>query len=130
MRKTEILLIDELYFPKYIVRNLLSHYNLKIFEASTLAEGLELFLEIKPSVIIFGATMNDEASLNLSKTIREHCNTVKIIFLFNRAFRHTVADVFMSGGNRLFVCPLNRELLIEEIVPGSKTQEYPLADNF
>lgn len=130
MHATEVLVIDELCFPRLIIKNSLTPYNVKVYEAKSLFIAFEIFMKVKPAVVVFGASMNDEASRNLAKIFREHCNGVKITFVFNKASRHSVAEAFSSGANHILLQPLKKERLLEVILPRGRAQEYALVQNF
>lgn len=128
--KNNVLVIDEMYFSRHIIKSMLSGCSVTVFEAVSLSEGLEIFQEHKPSAIIIGASLANDYGLYLAKMIKKHNSKVKIIFIFKKAVKETVYNVFSSGGNALLVLPISKERLLSEFSPQAGTKPHSNLVNF
>lgn len=116
-----VLILEEVYFSRQIIKNMFLGCSVKIYEAISLSEGLELFEKIIPSIIIIGASFANDNGLYFAKNIKKQHVEVKIIFIFNNADKNAVCNVFLSGGNTLLVLPLKKERLLDEILPHAES---------
>jgi len=125
-----VLIIDEVYFYRQTIKNMLLGCSVTVYEAISLSEGLELFEKITPSVIIIGASFANDNGLYFARNIKKQHVEVKIIFIFNNADKDAVCNVFLAGGNVLLVLPLKKERLLNEILLYADTRSYSNTINF
>ncbi|GAB6180406.1 hypothetical protein JCM14036_17250 [Desulfotomaculum defluvii] len=120
MRISSILLIDDDDFHSLSISVALSNCNLKVDMARSLAEGHRILIDKKPTVVIFGAGMTDNISLNQSLKYSSILNRkypgIKIIFITKKAYKQTVYKVFNTGCNSILCWPLNFSRLLREVV--------------
>jgi len=105
----KILIVDDSKVARSIIRKQVEALNLEVIaEGKDGTEGLSLWKELTPEIIISDIEMPEMDGISMSKTIREEDKNVKIIILSSIINKKVTNDALLSGANLVLPKPLEK----------------------
>jgi len=109
-----LLVEDELLLGK-IVKESLEVRGFTMFHATDGAEGLRLYRELHPDLIVLDIMMPEMDGISLAREIRKTDRRTPVIFLTSKSQTQDVVRGFESGGNDYLKKPFSMDELIVRI---------------
>ncbi|MDR0232663.1 MAG: response regulator transcription factor [Dysgonamonadaceae bacterium] len=113
--ETKLLLVEDETSLAMIVRDVLEKQGFEIRCASTGNEGLKLFYEFKPDIVVTDIMMPQLDGLSMTELIRQNDKTTPILFLSAKSKTEDVVQGFETGGNDYLKKPFGMDELIVRI---------------
>lgn len=115
MEQTNVLLVEDEQTLAMIIRDTLTEQGFNLTLASNGAEGLKLFFEIRPDIIVADVMMPELDGFEMVSKIRQTDKTTPILFLTARSAIKDVVEGFELGANDYLKKPFNMQELIIRI---------------
>ncbi len=115
MEQTNVLLVEDEQTLAMIIRDTLTEQGFNLTLASNGAEGLKLFFEIRPDIIVADVMMPELDGFEMVSKIRQTDKTTPILFLTARSAIKDVVEGFELGANDYLKKPFNMQELIVRI---------------
>lgn len=115
MEKINVLLVEDELTLAMIIKDTLDGKEFEIHLASDGKEGLRLYREIKPDIIVTDIMMPAMDGFNMVKEIRRQDEKIPVLFLSARSAADDVVEGFESGGNDYLKKPFGMAELIIRI---------------
>jgi len=109
-----LLVEDELLLGK-IVKESLEVRGFTMFHATDGAEGLRLYRELNPDLVVLDIMMPEMDGISLAREIRKTDRRTPVIFLTSKSQTQDVVRGFESGGNDYLKKPFSMDELIVRI---------------
>lgn len=135
--KTKILIVEDESTLQMIIRDVLEKQGYVVAQASNGNEGLRLFYEFRPDLIVADIMMPQLDGLGMTRQIRQNDGKTPILFLTAKSKTEDVVEGFETGGNDYLKKPfgmdellvriralLNRNWVTEENITNYKIGEY------
>ncbi len=113
--KTRLLLVEDEASLAMIVRDVLEKQGFQVQLASTGNEGLKLFYEFKPDIVVTDIMMPQLDGLSMTELIRQNDKSTPILFLSAKSQTEDVVQGFETGGNDYLKKPFGMDELIVRI---------------
>jgi len=118
-KKVKVLFVEDEIDVRENIAEILREKDFEVFEASNVREGVEMFLENHPHVVVSDVMMPDLSGYDLLKIIRENKsikdNNVPFIFLTALGQKTDIVKGIGSSANDYLVKPVDFDLLIAKI---------------
>ena len=112
----KILIVDDSQFTRNLIKKILSEKNFEIFEAGDGNEGLKIFLEQKPDIVLMDIIMPNKDGLTILKQIRENDPNAKVVMCTSIGDQHEfIQDALKAGANDIITKPFKKEELLSVI---------------
>ncbi len=115
MEKTNVLLVEDEQTLAMIIRDTLTEQGFNLTLASNGVEGLKLFFEIRPDILVADVMMPELDGFEMVSKIRQTDKTTPILFLTARSAIKDVVEGFELGANDYLKKPFNMQELIVRI---------------
>ena len=109
MTNKKILIVDDEADIRFLLKRALKSHNYSVLEASNLKEGLEIYNESNPDIIILDVNLPDGSGIYYAKKFK----TEKNIVIFISADHDKLADGFKELGANGF---LKKPFLINDLL--------------
>ena len=108
-----VLLVENDCGKREMLRDLLELYNIKVLEARTGEEAVDLTVRSRPDLVLMNAKLPLLDGFEAARLIRaiKSLNLTPIVFLSNRTERTFRKKAFAVGGNSYHIEPLDLERL-------------------
>lgn len=113
--KTKLLLVEDEVSLAMIVHDVLEKQGFEVRCAYTGNEGLKLFYEFNPDIIVTDIMMPQLDGLSMTELIRQNNKTTPILFLSAKSKTEDVVQGFETGGNDYLKKPFGMDELIVRI---------------
>ena len=113
--KTKLLLVEDEASLAMIIRDVLEKEDFQVQCALTGNEGLKLFYEFKPDIVVTDIMMPQLDGLSMTEIIRQNDKSTPILFLSAKSKTEDVVQGFETGGNDYLKKPFGMEELIIRI---------------
>ena len=113
--ETKLLLVEDEASLAMIVRDVLEKQGFEVRCAFTGNEGLKLFYEFKPDIVVTDIMMPQLDGLSMTELIRQNDKTTPILFLSAKSKTEDVVQGFETGGNDYLKKPFGMDELIVRI---------------
>ena len=113
--ETKLLLVEDEASLAMIVRDVLEKQGFEVRCASTGNEGLKLFYEFKPDIVVTDIMMPQLDGLSMTEIIRQNDKTTPVLFLSAKSKTEDVVQGFETGGNDYLKKPFGMDELIVRI---------------
>lgn len=118
-KKIKVLFVEDEVDVRENIAEILREKDFEVFEASNVREGVEMFLENHPNVVVSDVMMPELSGYDLLKIIRENKsikdNNVPFIFLTALGQKTDIVKGIGSSANDYLVKPVDFDLLIAKI---------------
>lgn len=111
----KVLLVEDEITLAMIIKDALTDSGYHITMAKDGAEGMKLFFETKPDILIADVMMPKLDGFEMVEKIRQRDNTTPILFLTARSAIKDVVEGFELGGNDYLKKPFNMQELVVRI---------------
>ncbi len=115
MKKIKVLLVEDEQTLAMIVKDTLTDEGFEIATAENGVEGLKLFAEMKPDVLVADVMMPELDGFEMVNKIRQADKSTPILFLTARSAIKDVVEGFELGANDYLKKPFNMQELIVRI---------------
>ncbi len=115
MKKIKVLLVEDEETLAMIIKDTLTDQGFEIIMGKNGNEGLNLFFEIRPDILIADVMMPELDGFTMVKKIRQIDRTTPILFLTARSAIDDVVEGFELGANDYLKKPFNMQELIVRI---------------
>lgn len=115
MNKIKVLLAEDETNLGMIVKESLETRNFDVFLAKNGEEAFEMYQKENLDILVLDVMMPKKDGFTLAKEIRQHNNSIPIIFLTAKSQTKDVLDGFEHGGNDYIKKPFSMEELIVRI---------------
>jgi DNA-binding response OmpR family regulator len=121
VQSTRVLVVDDDYYMRKVIRSLLQASGIKTFyEASTGLEGVEAIVTLNPDVAILDWNMPDINGAEFMRIVRSPLTfplpAVPVIMLTGHVERETVIEAVKLGVNEFLCKPVSAKALYERIL--------------
>ena len=116
-----ILVVDDNEAGRYRKRRLLERAGLRVLEASTGAEALELINHRRPPLVLLDVKLPDISGLDIARYVAETCPAVKLLALTVHEDRAYVQLLLQAGCSAYLVKPIDMALLLHELQLARRT---------
>lgn len=131
-RQTKLLLVEDEPSLSMIVKDVLEKQNFSVQWAKNGNEGLRMFHEFKPDIVVADIMMPQLDGLSMTQQIRQSDRSTPILFLSAKSRTEDVVQGFETGGNDYLKKPFGidelivriKALLNRNIRPEETTQTY------
>lgn len=114
--KSKILIVDDaLFMRKTICRTLTNHDYDLIFEAANGKEGIALYQEQRPDIVLLDITMPDISGIEVLKEILKIDDNAVVIMCSAVGQEKMIANALRIGAKDFVVKPYKEEMLISVI---------------
>ena len=113
--ETKLLLVEDEASLAMIVRDVLEKQGFQVQWAATGNEGLKLFYDFKPDIVVTDIMMPQLDGLSMTELIRQNDRTTPILFLSAKSKTEDVVQGFETGGNDYLKKPFGMDELIVRI---------------
>ena len=113
--ETKLLLVEDEASLAMIVCDVLEKQGFEVRCASTGNEGLKLFYEFKPDIVVTDIMMPQLDGLSMTEIIRQNDKTTPVLFLSAKSKTADVVQGFETGGNDYLKKPFGMDELIVRI---------------
>jgi len=117
MEKLTVLVVDDDKITTAILRRMLDSYADTVLIASDGHEGLELFREHRPDIVLSDINMPRMGGLEMVEKIRQLDDQVKIAIFTNFENRDTLLKAIQIGVNQFFSKPFEAKVFAQVIQP-------------
>lgn len=115
MKKIKVLLVEDEQTLAMIIKDTLTDEGFDIITAENGVEGLKLFAEIDPDILVADVMMPELDGFEMVNKIRQADKSTPILFLTARSAIKDVVDGFELGANDYLKKPFNMQELIVRI---------------
>lgn len=115
MKKIKVLLVEDEQTLAMIIKDTLTDEDFDIITAENGVEGLKLFAEIDPDILVADVMMPELDGFEMVNKIRQADKSTPILFLTARSAIKDVVDGFELGANDYLKKPFNMQELIVRI---------------
>jgi CheY-like chemotaxis protein len=121
VRSTRVLVVDDDYYMRKVIRSLLQASGIKtLYEAGNGLEGIEAIVTLNPDVVILDWNMPDINGAEFMRIVRSPLTfplpAVPIIMLTGHVERETVIEAVRLGVNEFLCKPVSAKTLYERIL--------------
>jgi CheY-like chemotaxis protein len=121
VRSTRVLVVDDDYYMRKVIRSLLQASGIKnLYEAANGLEGIEAIVTLNPDVVILDWNMPDINGAEFMRIVRSPLTfplpAVPIIMLTGHVERETVIEAVRLGVNEFLCKPVSAKTLYERIL--------------
>ncbi|WP_455684566.1 response regulator [Thomasclavelia sp.] len=114
--KTKILIVDDaLFMRKTIYKTLTSHGYEMLIEAANGKEGIALYQEHRPDIVLLDITMPDITGIEVLEEILKIDNNAVIVMCSAVGQEKMIANALRMGAKDFIVKPYKEEMLISVI---------------
>ncbi len=113
--KIKILVVEDELTLQMIVRDVLEKQGYVVEQASNGNEGLRLFYEFHPDLVVADIMMPQLDGLSMTQQIRQNDNKTPILFLTAKSKTEDVVKGFETGGNDYLKKPFGMDELLVRI---------------
>src|SRR5271155_1607135 len=106
-----LLLVDDESSVRYAFDRLFSSPGVEVITAATVAEGIALFKERRPDVVVLDLQLPDGSGLRVFDEIRELNKKVPVIFITAHGTASTAIEAMKNGAFDYLVKPVDYEAL-------------------
>jgi Response regulator containing CheY-like receiver, AAA-type ATPase, and DNA-binding domains len=111
-----ILLVDDAMIIRMILRKILVQAGFEVAgEASTGAEGVRKYRELKPDLVTMDITMPEMGGINALKAIREFDPHAKVVICSAMSQKSLIIEAMEAGAVNFITKPFDEEKVIETI---------------
>lgn len=111
----KILIIDDSDLARCILSDILSEYNVEIFEADDGKEGLNLYQDLLPDLVFLDITMPEMDGYKVLDKIIEFDSNAKVIIVSAIGQKTSIIKCFNSGAKAYITKPFEPEEIISKI---------------
>ena len=111
----KLLLVEDEASLAMIVRDVLEKQGFLVQCAATGNEGLKLFYDFKPDIVVTDIMMPQLDGLSMTELIRQNDKTTPILFLSAKSKTEDVVQGFETGGNDYLKKPFGMDELIVRV---------------
>lgn len=115
MEKIKVLLVEDEQTLAMIIKDTLTDQGFDIIMGKNGVEGLKLFFEIRPDILVADVMMPELDGFEMVNKIRQTDKTTPILFLTARSAIKDVVEGFELGANDYLKKPFNMQELIVRI---------------
>lgn len=115
MKKIRVLLVEDEQTLAMIIKDTLSDEGFEIVTAENGVEGLKLFFDIRPDILVADVMMPELDGFEMVNKIRQTDKTTPVLFLTARSAIKDVVEGFELGANDYLKKPFNMQELIVRI---------------
>lgn len=121
VRSTKILLVDDDYYMRKVIRSLLVANHIKnIHDVADGKSGLEAICTLNPDVVILDWEMPDMTGADFMRVVRVPISfplpAVPIVMLTGHVERENVVEAIRLGVNEFLCKPVSAKALVERII--------------
>jgi two-component system chemotaxis response regulator CheY len=121
VQSTRVLLVDEDYYMRKVIKGLLQASGIKTFyEAQSGLEGIESVISLNPDVVLLDWNMSDINGSEFMRIVRSPLTfplpAVPVIMLTGHVERETVIEAVRLGVNEFLCKPVSAKALYERIL--------------
>lgn len=112
----KILIIDDSKIEHTIIRSFLKGLDYEIFDATTGEEGIQLFSQCHPDLVLLDVMMDDIDGYDVARQIRSQFkNWVPIIFLSGKTEPDDISIGIQAGGDDYLTKPISKQILLAKM---------------
>ena len=115
MKKTKVLLVEDEQTLAMIIQDTLTEQGFELILAENGVEGLKLFFETRPDILVADVMMPELDGFEMVSKIRQTDKITPILFLTARSAIKDVVEGFELGANDYLKKPFNMQELIVRI---------------
>jgi two-component system chemotaxis response regulator CheY len=111
-----ILITDDALFMRVTLRNILTQSGFEVVgEASTGAEAVELYEQLRPDVVTMDITMPEMDGIQALKLIRSIDSEAKVVMCTAMGQKNMVVEAIQAGAKDFIVKPFQPERVVEAV---------------
>ncbi len=113
----KILIIDDSKIEHTIIRSFLKDLDYEIFDATTGEQGIQLFSECHPDLVLLDVVMDDVNGYDVARQLRSQFNNwVPIIFLSGKTKPEDISFGIEAGGDDYLTKPICKQILLAKMM--------------
>lgn len=111
-----ILIIDDSKIEHTIIRSFLKDLDYEIFDATTGEQGMKLFSQYHPDLVLLDVMMDEMDGYDVARRIRSQFkNWVPIIFLSGKTKPEDISIGIEAGGDDYLTKPISKQILLAKM---------------
>ena len=111
----KILIVDDAYFVRIKLKNLLEAQGLEVIEASNGVEAIQVYQEQTPDLIFCDITMPEMDGISTLKRLKEIDADVKVVMLTSVGEQQVLMEALYSGAKNFLVKPFEEDKVLEVV---------------
>jgi two-component system chemotaxis response regulator CheY len=122
-----VLIVDDAMFMRITLKNILLKEGLECHEASSGAEAVQRYEELKPDLVLMDITMPEMDGITAVREIKKRAPHAKFIMCSAMGQQAMIVDAVTAGASDFVVKPFKPERVLEAVYKILGTRPHPAA---
>jgi len=131
LMKKRILIVDDAVFMRMMLRDIFEKKGFEVVgEATDGLECLEMYINLKPDLVVLDVTMPRQDGISTLKLLKEFDENANVIMLSAQGRVEVIAESLILGAKSFVVKPFQADMLLSKIIETFMSEENPVNKTF